>query len=199
MEFEWRWIISLCEQVFLSWNSSLCHDSWSTMPQQWCECVSSGLKKSRSGQSNATSARDDTYLLRMVVTYHTASSQQLTVHWSIDTGASLSTPTICQLLVQSVMHARVPLSGFPSQKTIRALTHQHRHWHATSCFFKKYHFNLGHSDGCICIRCYTEECHLPEWVITHHSERTPSVIVWDIIGYHRRSQLLRIVGNINSN
>ncbi|GFV52053.1 transposable element Tc1 transposase [Trichonephila clavipes] len=35
-------------------------------------------------------------------------------------------------------------------------------------------------------------------IIERHSGRTPGVMVWGAIAYHGRSQLLRIVGNLNS-
>lgn len=41
------------------------------------------------------------------------------------------------------------------------------------CFLfpDKSRFHLGYnSDGCICIGCYTGECHIPKHIIQHHSE-----------------------------
>ncbi|GFY36377.1 transposable element Tc3 transposase [Trichonephila clavipes] len=59
-------------------------------------------------------------------------------------------------------------------------------------------FNLWHHDGRIGVRRYAGERHIPECIIERHSRRTPGVMVWGAIAYHGRSQLLRIVGNLNS-
>ncbi|GFY04972.1 transposable element Tc1 transposase [Trichonephila clavipes] len=45
---------------------------------------------------------------------------------------------------------------------------------------------------------YAGERHIPECIIERHSRRIPGVMVWGAIAYHGRSQLLRIVGNLNS-
>ncbi|GFV33955.1 transposable element Tc1 transposase [Trichonephila clavipes] len=47
-------------------------------------------------------------------------------------------------------------------------------------------------------RCAGERC-LPDCVIERHSGFTPGVVVWGAISYHRRSNLLQIEGNLNSN
>ena len=60
-------------------------------------------------------------------------------------------------------------------------------------------FNLWYHDGRIRVRRYAGERHLPECIIERHSGRTPAVMVWGAIAYHGRSQLLRIVGILNSN
>ncbi|GFW12844.1 transposable element Tc1 transposase [Trichonephila clavipes] len=59
-------------------------------------------------------------------------------------------------------------------------------------------FNLWHYDGRIRIRRYAGERNIPECNIERHSGRTHGVMVWGAIAYHGRSQLLRIVGNLNS-
>ncbi|GFV02623.1 transposable element Tcb2 transposase [Trichonephila clavipes] len=59
-------------------------------------------------------------------------------------------------------------------------------------------FNLWHHDGRIRVRHYAGERHIPECIIERHSGRTPRVKVCGAIAYHGRSQLLRIVGNLNS-
>ncbi|GFX48442.1 transposable element Tc1 transposase [Trichonephila clavipes] len=59
-------------------------------------------------------------------------------------------------------------------------------------------FNLWHHDGRIRVRHYAGERHIPECIIKRHSRRTPGVMVWGAIAHHGRSQLLRIVGNLNS-
>ncbi|GFU15770.1 transposable element Tcb1 transposase [Trichonephila clavipes] len=59
-------------------------------------------------------------------------------------------------------------------------------------------FNLWHHDGRIRVRRYAGERHIPECIIERRSRRTPGVMVWGAIAYHGRSQLLRIVDNLNS-
>ncbi|GFU63773.1 hypothetical protein TNCV_3321701 [Trichonephila clavipes] len=46
---------------------------------------------------------------------------------------------------------------------------------------------------------YAGERCLPECVIERHSDLTPGVMVWGVISYYGRSNLLRIEGNLNSN
>ncbi|GFT60534.1 transposable element Tc1 transposase [Trichonephila clavipes] len=65
-------------------------------------------------------------------------------------------------------------------------------------FSNESRFNLWHHDGRIRVRRYAGERHIPECIIERHSRRTPGVMVWAAIAYHGRSQLLRIVGNLNS-
>ncbi|PRD31712.1 UNVERIFIED_CONTAM: tc3a [Trichonephila clavipes] len=57
----------------------------------------------------------------------------------------------------------------------------------------------GKHDGRIRVRSYTGEFCLPECVIERHSGLIPGVMVWGLISYHGRSNLLRIEGNLNSN
>ncbi|GFX99355.1 transposable element Tc1 transposase [Trichonephila clavipes] len=77
----------------------------------------------------------------------------------------------------------------------------HRSWSADwlqVVFSDESRFNLWHHDGGIRVRRYSVERHIPECIIERHSRRTPGVMVWGAIAYHGRSQLLRIVGNLNS-
>ncbi|GFV62396.1 transposable element Tcb1 transposase [Trichonephila clavipes] len=80
-------------------------------------------------------------------------------------------------------------------------TNVHRSWRADwqqVVFSDESRFNLWHHDGRIRVRRYAGERHIPECIIERHSGRTPGVMVWGAIAYHGRSQLLRIVGNLNS-
>ncbi|GFT81510.1 uncharacterized protein TNCV_3673611 [Trichonephila clavipes] len=61
------------------------------------------------------------------------------------------------------------------------------------------HFNLWDQDGRNRVRCYADERCIPEGIIERHSCLTPRFIVWGVISYHGRSNLLRIEVNINSN
>ncbi|GFT82815.1 transposable element Tc1 transposase [Trichonephila clavipes] len=66
-------------------------------------------------------------------------------------------------------------------------------------FHKKSCFNFYDHDGRIRDRRYAGEHCLSECVIERHNGQTPGVMVWGVITYHRRSNLLRIEGNLNSN
>ena len=60
-------------------------------------------------------------------------------------------------------------------------------------------FNLWDHDGHFRVKRYAGQRCLPKCVIQRHSGRTLAVMVWDVILYHGRSSLLRIVVNLNSN
>ena len=49
------------------------------------------------------------------------------------------------------------------------------------------------------IRRYACERNLKACILKRHRGPTPSVIVWEAIGYNMRSRLLRIEDNLNSN
>ncbi|KFM71286.1 Transposable element Tc1 transposase, partial [Stegodyphus mimosarum] len=182
-------------------NSSTVMRVW----KQWTdECRTT--RKSGSGPRNVTSARDDRHLVRMARTDRTASSRQLAALWSIATGVSLCASSIRRRLLQCGLRARTPLYRIPLTHDHRRLrlqwANQHRDWRADwqhVVFSDESRFNLWYHDGRIRVRRYAGERHLPECIIERHSGRTPGVMVWGAIAYHRRSQLLRIVGNLNSN
>ncbi|GFT90109.1 transposable element Tc1 transposase [Trichonephila clavipes] len=131
-------------------------------------------RKSGSGPQNVTSARDDRCLVRMAQMDHTASSRQLA--------------------------AQIPLT--PKHRRLRQQwANVHRSWRADwqqVVFSDEPRFNLWHHDARIRVRCYAGERHIPECIIERHSLRTPGVMVCGTIVYHGRSQLLRILGNLNS-
>ena len=60
-------------------------------------------------------------------------------------------------------------------------------------------FNMPYNDGSIRVRRYAGERNLRACILQRHRGPTPSVMVWDAIGYNMRSHLLRIEGNLNSN
>ncbi|GFW15403.1 transposable element Tc1 transposase [Trichonephila clavipes] len=162
-------------------------------------------RKSGSGPRNVMSARDDRRLMRMAQTDRTASSRQLEAQWSTATGVSLCASSIRRRLLQRGLRARIPLYRIPLTQNHHRLRLQwanvHRSWRADwqqVVFSDESRFNLLHHDGRIRVRCYAGERHIPECIIERHSGRTPGVMVWGAIAYHGRSQLLRIVGNLNS-
>ncbi|GFV69990.1 transposable element Tc1 transposase [Trichonephila clavipes] len=129
-------------------------------------------RKSGSGARNVTSAPDDRRLRR---------------------------------LLQRGLRARIPLYRIHLTQNHRHLRLQwanvHRSWRSDwqqVVFSDESRFNLWHHDGRIRVMRYAGERHIPECNIERHSRRTPGVMVWGAIAYHGRSQLLRIVGNLNS-
>ncbi|GFX13744.1 transposable element Tcb2 transposase [Trichonephila clavipes] len=181
-------------------NSSTIMRVW----KQWTDEGRTALK-SGSGPQNVTSARDDRRLVRMAETDRIASSRQLAAQWSTATGVSLCASSIRRRLLQRGLRARIPLYRIPLTQNHRRLRLQwanvHRSWRADwqqVVFSDESRFNLWHHDGRIRVRRYAGERHIPESIIERHSGRTPGVMVWDAIAYHGRTQLLRIVGNLNS-
>ncbi|GFU64396.1 transposable element Tcb1 transposase [Trichonephila clavipes] len=141
----------------------------------------------------------------MAQTDRTASSRQLAAQWSTATGVSLCASSIRRRLLQRGLRARIPLYRIPLTQNHRRLRLQwanvHRSWRADwqqVVFSDESRFNLWHHDDRIRVRCYAGERHIPECIIERHSGRTPGVMVWGAIAYHGRSQLLQIVGNLNS-
>ncbi|GFU27996.1 transposable element Tc1 transposase [Trichonephila clavipes] len=162
-------------------------------------------RKSVSGPRNVTSAREDRRLVRMAQTDRTAFSRQLAAQWSTATRVSLCASSIRRRLLQRGLRARIPLCRIPLTQNHRRLrlhwANVHRNWRADwlqVVFSDESRFNLWHHDGRIRVRRYAGERHIPECIIERHSRRTPGVMVWGAIAYHGRSQLLRIVGNLNS-
>ncbi|GFT06548.1 transposable element Tcb1 transposase [Trichonephila clavipes] len=111
----------------------------------------------------------------MAQTDHTASTRQLAAQWSIATGVSVCASSIRRRLLR----ARIPLYRITLTQNHRRLRLQwanvHRSWSADwqkVVFSDETHFNSWHHDGRIRVRRFA--------------------------AYHGRSQLLRIVGNLNS-
>ncbi|GFV48581.1 transposable element Tcb2 transposase [Trichonephila clavipes] len=100
--------------------------------------------------------------------------------------------------------ARFPLYRIPLRQKLRHFRLQwanvHRSWRTDwqqVVFSYEFRFSLWHHDGRIRVRRYDGERHIPECIIERHSKRTSGVMVWGVIAYHERSQLLQIVGPFN--
>lgn len=153
-----------------------------------------------------TSTRDDRHLVRMTLMDRTATSRQLAAHWSTATGVSMSASSIRRRLLYHGIRARTPLYRIPLTQNHRCLrqrwARQHIDWRADwqqVVFSDESRFNLWHNDGRIRVRRYAGERSLPECIVERHKGRTPGIMVWGAIAYHGRSQLVRIVGNLNHN
>ncbi|GFS88489.1 transposable element Tc1 transposase [Trichonephila clavipes] len=132
-----------------------------------------------------TSARNDRHLLLIAVNDITASSRQLTAHWSTATGVLMLASSIIRCLLHRGLRAKTPLYRIP-------LTANHRRLHVSR-------FNLWDNDGRIRVRCYAGERCLPGCVIERHSGLTPGVMVWGTITYHNRFNLPRVDDKLISN
>ncbi|GFV20845.1 transposable element Tcb2 transposase [Trichonephila clavipes] len=177
-EFEWDKIVGLRE-AGLSYRAvaARVQRNSSTIMRVLKQWTDEGrtARKSGSGPRNVTSTPDDRRLVRMAQTDRTASSRQLAAQWIP--------------LTQNHRHLRLQWANV------------HRSWRADwqqVLFSDESRFNLWHHDGRIRVRHYAGERHIQECIIECHSRRIPGVKVWGAIAYHGRSQLLRIVGNLNS-
>ncbi|GFY00585.1 transposable element Tcb1 transposase [Trichonephila clavipes] len=141
----------------------------------------------------------------MAVNELTVSSRQLAAHWSPATSVLMTASSIRRSLLHRILRAKVLLYRIPITANHRRLclqwAHEHRVWQADwhqVVFSDESRFNLWDHDGRIHVRRSAGERCLPECVIERHSGLTPGVMVWDVISYHGRSNLLRIEGNLNS-
>ncbi|GFX10858.1 transposable element Tcb1 transposase [Trichonephila clavipes] len=64
-------------------------------------------------------------------------------------------------------------------------------------FSDEFWFSLQHQDGRIHVWRHRAECILMACIHHHHNDSSPSVMVWDAIGYTSRSLLVRIDGTLN--
>ncbi|GFW39471.1 transposable element Tcb1 transposase [Trichonephila clavipes] len=118
----------------------------------------------------------------------------------------MSASSIRRCLLHRGLRARVLLYKIPLTANHRRLRLQwdreHRAWQADwhqVVFSDESRFNLWDHDGRVRIRCYASERCLPQCVIKRHRGLTPRVMVWGVISYHGRSNLLLIDCNLNSN
>ncbi|GFU89637.1 transposable element Tc1 transposase [Trichonephila clavipes] len=148
--------------------------------KQWTD-EGRAARKSGSRPQNVTSAPDERRLVQiMAQTDRTASSRKLAAQWSTATRfLSRKTIATCGYNGPMCIGAGVLIG-------------------CRSSFSDESRFNLWHHDGRIRVRRYAGERHIPECIIERHSRRTPGVMIWGAIEYHGRSQLLRIVDNLNS-
>ncbi|GFW89965.1 transposable element Tc1 transposase [Trichonephila clavipes] len=166
-EFERGRIIGLLEGgFFYHARGTRVQPNSSTVMRVWKQGTDKHrtTRKTGSGRRKLTLARDDQHLLRMSVNDRTASSRQ--------------TPLTAN-------HRRLRLQW----------AHEHRAWQGDwlqVVFSDESRLNLRDHDDRIRVRRYDGECFLPECVIDRHSSLTPGVMVWGVISYHGRSNLLRI-------
>ena len=139
----------------------------------------------------------------MAMNDSTPSSRQLSARWSSAIGVLKSASSVCRRLLHRGLRARVPLCRIPltaNHNRLRLLrAHKHRarqaDWHQV-VFSNESRFNLWDHEGRVRIRRYTGKRCLPECVFEWESGRIPTVMVWEVISYHDRSNLLRIEGTL---
>ena len=208
-EFERGRIISLWEGGFsyctiascLQWNSSRVTRIW----KQWTD-EHWTIRKTGSGRWKAMSASNGRHLLHMVVNGRRASSRQLAARWCTATGVIMSVLSIRQRLMHRGLSASVPLYRIPLRANQRWLPLQwadeHRAWQPDwhqVVFSDESHFKLWDHGSHVHDKCYTNQCLVSEYIIEQHSDRTSLVMVWGAILYHGWSNLLQILGYLNSN
>ncbi|GFX57955.1 transposable element Tcb1 transposase [Trichonephila clavipes] len=118
---------------------------------------------------------------------------------------SVSARIIRRHLQQSGLSARRPLLGLPLTQNHRRLDRQwcyeRRTWAAEwneVVFTDESRICLQHHDGRIRVWRHRGDRMLNSCVMHRHNGPAPGIMVWDGIGYHSRSPLLRITGTLNS-
>ncbi|GFW73712.1 uncharacterized protein TNCV_1541661 [Trichonephila clavipes] len=116
----------------------------------------------------------------------------------------MSASSFRRRLLHRGLRARVLLYRIPlmanHQRMCLQWAHEHRAWQADwhQVFFSdESRLNLCDHDVRIRVRGYAGERCLPECVIERHSGLPPEVMVWGVISYYGRSNLLRIEGHLN--
>ncbi|GFX03952.1 transposable element Tcb1 transposase [Trichonephila clavipes] len=138
----------------------------------------------------------------MTVTDRSATSRIVAQNIESVTHHSVSSRTIRRRLQQSGLSAKRPL---PLTQNHRRLRHQccdeRRMWEAEwneVVFTDESRICLQHHDGRIRVWRHRGERMLNSCVMHRHTGPAPSIMVWDGIGYHSRTPLVRIAGTLSS-
>ncbi|GFW41564.1 transposable element Tcb1 transposase [Trichonephila clavipes] len=162
-------------------------------------------RRGRSHPPHCTTSREDRQIVRMAVTDLSVTSR--TVAWHIEsvTHHSVSARTIRRRLQLSGLSARRPLLRLPLTQNYRRL---HRQWWDERkmwaaewnevVFIDESRICLQHHDGWIRVWRHRGERMLNSCVMHHHTGPALGIMVWDGIGYHSRTPLVRIAGTLNS-
>ncbi|GFW71612.1 transposable element Tcb1 transposase [Trichonephila clavipes] len=141
----------------------------------------------------------------MEVTDRSVTSRTVAQHIESVTHHSVSARAIRRRLQQSGLSESRPLLGLPLTQNHRRLRHQWcfegRTWTAESnevVFTDESRICLQHHDGRIRILRHRGERMLSSCVMHRHTDPAPGIMVWDDIGYHSRTPLVRIAGTLNS-
>ncbi|GFS98951.1 transposable element Tcb1 transposase [Trichonephila clavipes] len=162
----------------------------------------------RRGQSHppqSTTSRENRQIVRMAVTDRSVTSRIVAQHIESVTHHSVSARTNRRRLQQSGLSARRPWLGLPLTQNHRRLRRQlcdeRRMWVAEwteVVFTDESRICLQHHDGRIRVWRHRGERMLNSCVMHCHTGPAPGIIIWDAIGYHSRTPLVRIAGTLNS-
>ncbi|GFW92090.1 transposable element Tcb1 transposase [Trichonephila clavipes] len=157
----------------------------------------------RSHPPQYTTSRENRQIVRMTVTDLSVTSRTEAQHIKSVTHHSVSVRIFRRRLQQSV-HARRPLLGIPLMQNHRRLHHQwcdeRRIWAAEwneVVFTDELRICLEHHDVRIRVWRHRGERVLNSCVMPRHTDPAPGIMVWDGIGYHSRTPLVRFAGTLN--
>lgn len=178
---------------------------------QWCVCGRSGHKRNGRVGNQAVNYE----MMRQHSMIDTSSAWQWrTVLLDLDSWQNdvtlvflcPSPPAIRQRLLQCGLHARVPLYRIHLMQNHQCL------WLEWDCLHWYWRVDcqqlvFSNESALICdremvastFRRWTSERQLPECFIQSDTERTPRMMIWGALRYHRKSQQLRILCDLNSN
>ncbi|GFU91480.1 transposable element Tcb2 transposase [Trichonephila clavipes] len=161
--------------------------------------------RGRSHPSQCTTSREDRQMVHMAVMNRSVTSRTVAEHIESVTHHSVSERTIRRRLQQSCLSARRPLLGLP-------LTQNHRRFHRQWCderrmwaaewnevvFTDESRICLQHHDGLIRVWRHRGKRIPNSFVMHRHTGPALGIMVWDGIGYHSRTPLVRTASTLNS-
>ncbi|GFX20835.1 uncharacterized protein TNCV_78901 [Trichonephila clavipes] len=158
-------------------------------------------QRGRSHPSQRNTLREDRQIIHMAVTNRSVTSRNVAQNIECVTLQSVSARTIRRRLQQSGLSTRRPLHGLPLMQNHRRL---HRQWCGEKgcgwqngmklSLLTSDAFGLQHHDGRIPVWKHHGERMLNSCVMHRHTGPAPVIMVWDSIGYHSRTPLVRIAG-----
>ncbi|GFT81421.1 transposable element Tcb1 transposase [Trichonephila clavipes] len=162
-------------------------------------------RRGPSHPSQCTTSREDTQIVRMAVTDHSATSRTVAQHIESVTHHSVSARTIRRGLQQSGLSTRRPLLGLPLTQNHRRLRRQwcdeRRIWEVE---WNEYFFTdesricLQHHGGRIRVWRHRGERMLNSFAMHRHTGSAPGIMLGGDIVYNSRTPLVRIAGTLNS-
>ncbi|GFY05406.1 transposable element Tcb1 transposase [Trichonephila clavipes] len=162
-------------------------------------------RRGRSHPPQCTTSREDKQIVRMAVTDLSLTSRTIAQHIESVTHHSVSARTIRHRLQHSGLSAKRPMVGLPLTQNHRRLCCQwcdeRRMWAAEwneVVFTDESCICLQHHDGRIRVWRHRRERMLNSCVMHRHTGPAPGIIVWDGIGCHSHTPLVRIAGTLNS-
>ncbi|KFM64955.1 Transposable element Tc3 transposase, partial [Stegodyphus mimosarum] len=162
-------------------------------------------RRVRSHPPQWTTSREDRNIVRMAVTDRSVTSRTIAQHIQSVTHHPVSARTIRRRLQQSGLPARRALPCLALTQNHRRLRRQRcderRMWTAEwneIVFTDESRFCLQHHDGRIRVWRHRGERMLNSCVMHRHTGTAPGIMIWNGIGYHCRTPIVRIAGTLNS-